>query len=156
MKLTILTIGKKDDSLYAAGVADFTARTQHYFDTSWKILSSAKNTTAPTETQKKEEGQALLKNINSDDFVILLDERGNTISSVIFAELLQKHLSRSTKRIVFIIGGAFGVSDEVWKRTNFTLSFGKMVFPHQIMRLLLIEQIYRAGTIIKGEKYHHQ
>jgi 23S rRNA (pseudouridine1915-N3)-methyltransferase len=156
MKLVMLTIGKKDEVKYAAAVAEFSQRTQHYFDISWKIIPSAKNTNAPTETQKKEEGQALLKNINSDDFVILLDERGNTISSVIFAELLQKHLSRSTKRIVFIIGGAFGVSDEVWKRTNFTLSFGKMVFPHQIMRLLLIEQIYRAGTIIKGEKYHHQ
>lgn len=156
MKLSILTIGKKDDPLYATAVADFTARTQHYFHTAWKILPSAKNVNAPVETQKKEEGETILKNIKADDFVILLDERGNTISSVVFAELLQKHLSRSTKQVVFVIGGAFGVSDEVWKRANFTLSLGKMVFPHGIVRLLLIEQIYRAGTILRGEKYHHQ
>ena len=156
MKLTILTIGKKDDPLYASAVADFTARTQHYFDTSWKVLPNAKNTSAPVETQKKEEGETILKNIRDEDFVILLDERGNTISSNVFAELLQKHLSRSTKHIVFVIGGAFGVSDEVWKRANLSLALGKMVFPHGIVRLLLIEQIYRAGTILRGEKYHHQ
>jgi 23S rRNA (pseudouridine1915-N3)-methyltransferase len=156
MKLGLITIGKKDEQKYAAAIVDFTSRTQHYFDTTWKILASAKNTSAPVETQKKEEGETILKNIKDEDFVILLDERGNTISSNVFAELLQKHLSRSTKQIVFVIGGAYGVSDEVWKRANFTLSLGKMVFPHGIVRLLLIEQIYRAGTILRGEKYHHQ
>ena len=156
MKLQIITVGKKDDPKYADAIADFTDRTSHYFDIEWKIISSAKDVTAPTEKQKLDEGERMLKTISQDDFVILLDEKGNNISTPVFAELLQKHLNRSTKNLTFIIGGAYGVSQEVLKRANFTWSLSKLVFPHGLARLILIEQIYRAGTILKAEKYHHQ
>jgi 23S rRNA (pseudouridine1915-N3)-methyltransferase len=155
MKLTIITIGKKDEPEYADAIADFTRRAGHYFDIEWKILPSAKETSAPIEKQKQEEGEKILSKIQPADFVILLDERGNSISSITFADMLSKHIDKGTKHIVCIIGGAFGVSEVVLKRANFTLSLSKLVFPHQLVRLLCIEQIYRAGTIIKGEKYHH-
>ena len=156
MKLTIITIGKKDEEKYAAAIADFNARATHYFDISWEILSACKNTALPTDLQKKEEGVRILKKINKEDYVILVDERGNSISTPTLADLFQKHIDVGTKSMILIIGGAFGCSDEVFKRADFTLSLSKLVFPHQLVRLILIEQIYRAGTIIRGEKYHHQ
>ena len=156
MKILILTVGKKDEGKYKEAIMDFTLRTQHYFDIQWMLIKGASQPHAPTENQKKEEAENILKNILTDDFVILLDENGNSISSPVFSDLLQKHLNKSTKRIIFVIGGAYGVSNEILVRANFTLSFSKMVFPHGIARLVLIEQIYRAGTILRGEKYHHQ
>ena len=156
MKIQIITIGKKDEPKYVDAISDFTTRARHYLDTEWKIVSGAKDVTAPTEKQKQEEGEKILKILSDDDFVILLDEKGNNISTPVFAELLQKHLNRSTKNLTFIIGGAYGVSQEVLKRANFTWSLSKLVFPHGLARLILIEQIYRAGTILKAEKYHHQ
>ncbi len=156
MKITILTVGKKNTPEYTAAILDFSNRVQHYFDTSWILVPPAKNVSAPEEVQKQEEGEKILKHLKKDDYVVLLDERGNTMGSLGLSEFIGKHQSAGTKHIVFVIGGAFGVSQEVLTRANFTLALSKLVFPHQLVRLVLVEQLYRAGTILKGEKYHHQ
>jgi 23S rRNA (pseudouridine1915-N3)-methyltransferase len=156
MKITILTVGKKHSAEYAAAIEDFSLRVQHYFDTTWVILAPAKHPSAPEREQVQEEGQRILAYIKKEDYVVLLDERGNTMGSLGLAEFFDKHQKAGTKKMVIIIGGAFGVSKEVLTRANFTLAISKLVFPHQLVRLILIEQLYRTGTILRGEKYHHQ
>jgi 23S rRNA (pseudouridine1915-N3)-methyltransferase len=156
MKITIISVGKKNSAEYETAIADFTSRAQHYFDTEWLILPATKNSSAPEALQKQEEGERILKAIKKEDYVVLLDERGNTMGSQTLAEFFEKHQIAGTKKIIVVIGGAFGVSKEVLARANFTLALSKLIFPHQLARLILIEQLYRAGTIIRGEKYHHQ
>jgi 23S rRNA (pseudouridine1915-N3)-methyltransferase len=156
MKITILTVGKKNTPEYDGAISDFSARVQHYFDITWVVLSPAKNPSLPSDAQKQEEGERILKQIKKEDYVVLLDERGNTIGSDGLSEFIGMHRAGATKHMIFVIGGAFGVSGEVLKRANFTLALSKLVFPHQLVRLILIEQLYRTGTILKGEKYHHQ
>jgi len=104
---------------------------------------------------KKVEGTMVLNQINKDDYLVLLDERGKNISSPALAELLQQRANESTKRIILLIGGAFGVDETIFKRANFVWSLSQLVFPHLIVRLILAEQVYRACSIIRNEKYHH-
>jgi 23S rRNA (pseudouridine1915-N3)-methyltransferase len=156
MKITIITIGKKHALEYEAAITDFTVRAQHYFETEWLVLPACKNNVLSEEVQKQEEGERILKQIKKEDYVVLLDERGNTMGSTGLAEFLEKLQTVGTKKVYFVIGGAFGVSRAVLMRANFTLALSKLVFPHQLVRLILIEQLYRAGTILRGEKYHHQ
>lgn len=108
-----------------------------------------------TDQIKMVESDLLLKNIEPNDEVVLLDETGNQLSSVELSNRLQRYMNHGNKNVVFIIGGAFGVSEELMRRSNYTLSLSKLVFPHQLVRLILIEQLYRAHTILAGEKYHH-
>jgi 23S rRNA (pseudouridine1915-N3)-methyltransferase len=147
MKIQIISVGKKNDSGISDAINDFTERIGHYAPIEWKIV--------PSGNSMAEEGKSISPIIDPTDYVILLDEKGKAVSSLGLAQILANRLNASTKKLVFIIGGAFGVSDEVKNLADMSLSFSQLTFPHQIVRLILTEQIYRAFTILRGEKYHH-
>ncbi len=157
MKIQFWSIGKAHEKYIREGVEDFTGRINKYFKAEWNIIAPPKNAGVMSEAElKKQEADIILQQLNDDDFLILLDERGKNISSIELSELLQKRANESTKRLVFLIGGAFGVHETVMKKAGFTWSLSKLVFPHMLVRLILAEQVYRACTILRNEKYHHQ
>ena len=153
MKVTFITAGKTHDNDLKAAIDDFSKRIEKYFPFNWQILSTKQYNVA--SEQKKYESGIMLAQITKDDFVILLDERGKLFTSVEVADLIQQTANASKKRIVLIIGGAYGVEQSVFDRANIVWSLSKLVFPHQLVRLILAEQFYRACTIIRNEKYHH-
>jgi len=146
MKILIISPGKTHDHTIADGVAEYEKRLGKRLPVEWAF---------PAIGDKTSEGVAILKQLKPGDFVILLDERGKDISTPGLAELLGAHLQSGTKRLVFIIGGAFGVDDAVKSRADRTLKLSSLVFPHMLARLILIEQLYRAVSILDGGKYHH-
>jgi 23S rRNA (pseudouridine1915-N3)-methyltransferase len=156
MKIQCWSVGKTNESYVQEGILMFTKRIAHYYPIEWNIISAAKNATQLSEEEiKQQEGIAIMKQLKQDDFLILLDERGKMMSSMDLAAFIEARANESRKQIVFLIGGAFGVSKEVMERANYKWSLSALVFPHQLVRLILTEQIYRACTIIKNEKYHH-
>ena len=156
MKLKLVSIGKQHEKYIKEGVEDFTARIQKYYPAEWQIIASPKNAASLSESElKKAESVLVLSQLQKEDFLILLDEKGKMISSVELSTLLQQRANESSKRLVFLIGGAFGVDTALKERANFTWSLSKLVFPHMLVRLLLAEQVYRACTIARNEKYHH-
>jgi 23S rRNA (pseudouridine1915-N3)-methyltransferase len=156
MKLRLCSIGKPHEKYIKDGVDDFTSRIQKYYLTDWQIIPPPKNAAALSEADlKKAEALLVLSQLQKDDFLILLDERGKQISSIELSVLMQQKANNSTKRIVFLIGGAFGVDEMIKQRANYIWSFSKLVFPHMLVRLMLAEQVYRACTIARNEKYHH-
>ncbi|MFY7898643.1 MAG: 23S rRNA (pseudouridine(1915)-N(3))-methyltransferase RlmH [Chitinophagaceae bacterium] len=156
MKILLASVGKQHENYIQQGVSDFSARIGKHFSCDWCIIAPPKNAASlPEAALKKAEAQLILAQLQKDDFVVLLDERGKNISSIDVANLLQQQANKSTKRIVFLIGGAFGVDELITKRANFIWSLSKLVFPHMLVRLMLSEQVYRACTILKNEKYHH-
>ena len=152
MKMKIIAIGKKHEKWVAGGIEMFEKRLKKPFEVEWQILA---HSNFAEEKAREEETLRILEKIKSNDFVILLDERGKNISSPEFSKLLSNGFVNS-QNFVIVIGGAFGVTEELRKRANFVWSLSKMVFPHQIVRLILIEQIYRAQEISSGGKYHHE
>ncbi len=146
MKLLIISPGKGHDSTVADGIAEYTKRLSKRLPIEWAF---------PPAGTKESEAAAIIKLIKKDDAVLLLDERGKDIDTPGFASLLDKHMQSGTKRIVCIIGGAFGVSEEVAARATTTLKLSSLVFPHMLVRLIITEQMYRAVSIIDGGKYHH-
>jgi len=157
MKLHFWSIGKAHDSYVKEGVDLFTKRITNYYPVEWNILSMPKNSATLSETDlKKKEGEMVLNNLQKEDYLVLLDERGKQLKSEGVAQLIQSRANESVKNIIFLIGGAYGVSDSVAQRSNFTWSLSPLVFPHQLVRLVLAEQIYRACSINRNEKYHHQ
>jgi len=156
MKIILCSIGKPHDANLKAAVEDFTKRITNYFTVGWLLIPPPKNAgVLSSDDLKKAEASIVFNQLSKDDYLVLLDERGKNISSPELAELIQQRGNESTKRLVFLIGGAFGVDDAVFKRANFIWSLSKLVFPHLIVRLILSEQVYRACTIIRNEKYHH-
>jgi 23S rRNA (pseudouridine1915-N3)-methyltransferase len=155
MKITIFAIGKKHDAKLSSAIDEYTKRLSHYCPITWKLVDAKITASMNIEDIKKTETEAIMNQLKPDDKVILLDETGTLLSSVENANALQKHLNKATKHLVFIIGGAFGVTDELKQRANFVWSLSPLVFPHQLVRLILIEQLYRGFTILAGEKYHH-
>ena len=156
MKLLIISVGKPHELYVKSGITDFSQRINNYFKADWQIISAPKNAAKLSEDDlKKAEAELILQNIQKDDFLVLLDEKGKLISSPELAKFLQQRANESYKRVVFLIGGAYGVDNAVAQRANFTWSFSPLVFPHMLVRLLLSEQIYRACTILRNEKYHH-
>lgn len=156
MKLQLWSVGKPHETYLKTGIEDFTKRINNYFPAEWHIIPSPKNAGSLSETElKKAEAAIILTLLHKDDYLILLDERGKQISSPELAQWLQQRANESTRRIVFLIGGAYGVDATVMKRANYTWSLSKLVFPHMLVRLLLAEQVYRACTILRNEKYHH-
>jgi 23S rRNA (pseudouridine1915-N3)-methyltransferase len=153
MKIWLISFGKQQDASTKDALDDFTRRVTRYFPCEWKLLTPSK-LTDPTQI-KKQEAQIFLQQLQTDDFLVLLDERGKNISSPELAELIQRRANESRRQLVFLIGGAYGVDSTVQQRANFTWSLSKLVFPHQLVRLLLAEQVYRACTILRNEKYHH-
>ncbi len=156
MKLQLWSIGKAHEAYVKDGIADFTKRINKYFTADWLVMAPPKNAAVLSEADlKKAEAEIVLQQLGKDDYLVLLDERGKQLSSPELAQLLQQRANESHKKIVFLIGGAFGVSDAVMQRANYTLSLSKLVFPHMLVRLILAEQVYRACTILRNEKYHH-
>jgi len=156
MKFKLISIGKQHEKYIKEGVEDFTARIQKYYPAEWQIIAPPKNAASLSESDlKKAESVLVLYQLQKDDFLILLDEKGKMISSVELSALLQQRANESSKKLVFLIGGAFGVDATLRDRANFTWSLSKLVFPHMLVRLILAEQVYRACTIARNEKYHH-
>jgi hypothetical protein len=150
--MKIIAIGKKHEKWVLNGIELFEKRLKKPFDLKWDILP---HSNFAEEKAREEETQRILAKIKLSDFVILLDERGKNISSPELAKMLSNGFVNS-QNFVIVIGGAFGVSEELRQRANFVWSLSKLVFPHQIVRLILVEQIYRAQEISSGGKYHHE
>ncbi|HYE23222.1 MAG TPA: 23S rRNA (pseudouridine(1915)-N(3))-methyltransferase RlmH [Candidatus Paceibacterota bacterium] len=146
MKILIISPGKAHSPELRDAIAEYETRLRSALPVEWAF---------PSISDKDGESVAILKLIKTDDVVVLLDERGKEINSPGLAELLEGNLNVSTKRLVFVIGGAFGVSDAVIARADRTLKLSSLVFPHMLVRLILIEQLYRAWSIRTGGKYHH-
>ena len=157
MKITLLTVGKTDKDGVRQGTDIYVSRLKHYIPFTISEIPELKNVSALSKDQiKTKEGELILKNLKPSDDVILMDEHGKEYTSVDFASLLQKKITYEGKDIVFIIGGAFGFSDEVYRRANSKISLSRMTFSHQMVRAIFAEQIYRAFTIMRGEPYHHE
>ncbi len=157
MRIAIWSVGKQHENFVKEGVEDFTRRISRYFNVEWKIIPPPKNAGLLSEIDlKKKEGEIILQTLNKEDYLVLLDERGKQISSEGLATFIQSRANESHKQIVFLIGGAFGVDEMVLSRANYKWSLSPLVFPHQLVRLILSEQLYRACTILKNEKYHHK
>ena len=156
MTIYCWTIGKPSENYVKEGILLFSKRIEHYYAISWQIIpppKQAANMDAPT--LKEEEGKKVLALLQPTDKLVLLDERGINLFSQDVAALLQKNAEQGTKNLIFLIGGAYGVSDAVKKRADFCWSLSNLVFPHMLVRLILAEQLYRACTIMRNEKYHH-
>lgn len=157
MKIHFWSIGKNHEPYIKAGVEEFTNRISKYFKVQWTIIPVPKNAAMMSEMDLKEKEAALVLDLlEKDDYLIALDERGKQISSEGLATFIQKRTNESTKNLVFLIGGAFGLGEAVLKKADFRWSLSELVFPHQLVRLILAEQVYRARTILRNEKYHHK
>jgi len=151
MPLHIITVGKKHESWVSEGIERYQKRLKAPFNLEWVLLphSSLEGLSA-----RQEESGRILSRLDAYDYIVLLDERGKLIDSPAVSRLLEERLN-SSQKIALVIGGAYGVTDEIRNRANFTWSFAPLVFPHQLVRLMLIEQIYRAQEIARGGSYHH-
>lgn len=154
MKISICSVGKANESYIKEGVDQFTKRIGHYYPIDWLLITPSK-LTEPTQI-KKAEAESILKVLAKTDVLILLDEKGKMLDSPGLAKLIQQKANQSAQRIVFLIGGAYGVDQIIKERANFTWSLSELVFPHMLVRLILAEQVYRACSILANEKYHHE
>jgi 23S rRNA (pseudouridine1915-N3)-methyltransferase len=157
MKIQLWSIGKNHEDYIKNGVEDFTKRISKYYPVQWTIIPTPKNAAVLMENDlKKKEGELILSLLQKDDCLIALNENGKQFSSASLAKFIQSRANESAKSLVFLIGGAFGIDEIVLKKANYTWSLSQLTFPHQLVRLVLAEQIYRACTILRNEKYHHQ
>jgi 23S rRNA (pseudouridine1915-N3)-methyltransferase len=157
MKMVLLVVGKTDQDFVETGLNEFCRRLKHYISFEIEVVPDSKNTkNLSFEQQKEKEGESILKSLQAGDYVILLDERGKEFTSLQFAEYLEKKTSVVTKRMVFIIGGAYGFSRKVQNAAHEKIALSKMTFSHQFIRLIFVEQIYRAMTIRANQPYHHE
>ena len=156
MKIHFWSLGKAHEPYVKLGIEIFTKRISHYYTVEWKLISSPKNAASLSkEDFKKAESEIILNLLKPEDVLVVLDEKGKQFTSEQLAELIQFNANKSAKTLVFLIGGAFGVDEKIIKRANYVWSLSQLVFPHQLVRLILAEQVYRACTIIRNEKYHH-
>ncbi|MGN6292881.1 MAG: 23S rRNA (pseudouridine(1915)-N(3))-methyltransferase RlmH [Chitinophagaceae bacterium] len=157
MRIQLWSIGKAHEPYVKNGVEDFTKRISNYFKVEWVIIPQPKNAGMMSEMDlKKKEAEVVMEWLDKDDYLVALDERGKQFSSEGLADFMQARANAGTKKLVFLIGGAFGIDGTVLKRANHTWSLSQLVFPHQLVRLILAEQLYRACTILRNEKYHHK
>ncbi|MEO6894503.1 MAG: 23S rRNA (pseudouridine(1915)-N(3))-methyltransferase RlmH [Ginsengibacter sp.] len=156
MKIHLWSVGKSDEPYVKEGVAVFTKRISHYYPVEWKIFSNAKQKNSLSQNEANyQEAIVLLNSLDKSDLLIALDEKGKQWSSEEVSEFIQQSANQSSRNLIFLIGGAYGLHETILQRANFTWSLSKLVFPHQLVRLILAEQIYRACTILRNEKYHH-
>lgn len=156
MKILLLVIGKTDEDYLVTGIKKYVGRLGHYASFELKEIPDIRNRkTLSEDQQKKAESFLLLQQLQPSDQVVLLDERGKQYTSVEFSEIIEKRTASGTKRIVFIIGGPYGFAQEVYDRADAQMSLSPMTFSHQMVRLIFVEQLYRAFTILKNEPYHH-
>jgi 23S rRNA (pseudouridine1915-N3)-methyltransferase len=157
MKISLWSIGKAHDPYVKTGTEEFTKRISKYFTIEWTVIPVPKNAGMLSEMDlKKREGEIILQWLRPDDYLIALDERGKQMTSEGLAQFLQQRATESSKNLVFLIGGAFGLGEEVLQRAKLKWSLSQLTFPHQLVRLILAEQVYRACSIMKNEKYHHK
>lgn len=156
MKIELWVIGKTAFKYLDEGIAVYEKRLKHYTSFDLVVIPDIKNPPLSIEALKTKEGELILNKLTKDDFFILLDENGKQNTSIDFSKFIEQQQMNATKRIVFQIGGAYGFSDAVYARANQKLSLSKMTFSHQMIRLFFVEQLYRAFTILKGEKYHNE
>lgn len=157
MRTTLLTVGKTDISWVREGLETYVSRLSHYTRFSLVEIPELKGVSSfSKDAIKQKEGDLILRQLGASDFVVLLDEHGREYRSVEFAAMLQNLMSRTSRDIVFVIGGAYGFSDAVYSRADAKLSLSKMTFSHQLVRTIFAEQLYRAFTIMRGEPYHHE
>lgn len=157
MQISLLAIGKTDNADLQSLINSYQKRLGHYVKFSFEVLPDIKNAkNFKEDQQKKKEGELILKKISTSDVLILLDEKGKEMNSINFASYLQKHMNSGIKNLVFVIGGPYGFSEEVYLRAQGKLALSKMTFSHQMVRLFFIEQLYRGFTILKNEPYHHR
>ncbi|HBK82350.1 MAG TPA: 23S rRNA (pseudouridine(1915)-N(3))-methyltransferase RlmH [Flavobacterium sp.] len=157
MNIKLITIGKTDHKEFQKLIDEYAKRLNFYIRFEIEFIPDVKNAKSLSETQQKEkEGSLLLSKIAPTDYLILLDENGKSFSSVAFSQFLQKKMNAAIKTLVFVIGGPYGFSDEVYKKAQEQISLSQMTFSHQMVRLFIVEQLYRGFTILKNEPYHHQ
>ena len=157
VKILVLAIGKTDEQWVQEALLKYSKRLQHYIPFEFEVIPDLKNTKNLSEAQQKEkEGALILKKLNPTDEVFLLDEKGKEYRSVEFAKYLQHQMNSSVKRLVFIIGGPYGFSSQLYAKAHGNLALSKMTFSHQMIRPFFLEQLYRAMTILKNEPYHHE
>ncbi|MFA6768394.1 MAG: 23S rRNA (pseudouridine(1915)-N(3))-methyltransferase RlmH [Parabacteroides sp.] len=157
MKIALIVIGKTDAAYFAEGINEYKCRLSHYIPFTMEVISDIKNAKSLNESQQKEkEGEQILKALLPGDYVVLLDEGGKEFTSMQFASYLEKKMQNVPKRLVFIIGGPYGFSEAAYKTASEKVSLSKMTFSHQMIRLIFVEQLYRAMTILNHEPYHHE
>ena len=157
MKIKLIVVGKTNAKYLLEGEREYENRLKHYTKFEEIIITDVKQSGKLSENElKKKEGQLILGKLESSDHVILLDEKGKSFSSLQFSEFLQQKMNSSLKSLVFVVGGPFGFSDDIYQRANSKLSLSKMTFSHQMVRLIFKEQLYRGFSILRGERYHHE
>lgn len=158
MKITLIQIGKTSQNYLTEGINEYQGRLKHYCNFEIHTILPPKQilSSQHVELIKKTEGNLVLSKLMPGDYIVLLDDKGKELDSPSFAEYINHHQIKSTKNLVFVIGGAFGFSEDLYAKANLKLSLSKLTFSHQMVRLFFIEQLYRSFTIIKGESYHHQ
>lgn len=156
MNIVLLTVGKTEASYWKEALAEYQRRLQHYVPFELQVLPDIKNTKNLTMSQQKtQEGVLIRKAMQAGDWFVLLDEQGKEYTSMQFAAYLEKKIQIVSRRLVFVIGGPYGFSDEVYQMASERLSLSRMTFSHQMIRPIFVEQLYRAMTILRGEPYHH-
>lgn len=157
MKICLLVIGKTDAGYFSQGIQEYENRLKHYLPFEMQVIPDIKNVKNLSEEQQKEkEGELILKNLLAGDYLVLLDERGKDFSSLQFASYIEKKTHTISKRLIFVIGGPYGFSKAVYDKAAEKISLSKMTFSHQMIRLVFVEQLYRAMTILNNEPYHHE
>lgn len=157
MKIVLIVVGKTDKDWLAQGIAEYAGRIEHFAPFQITVIPDIRNTRSmDMKVQKELEGDAILRQLSPGDDVILLDDKGLELTSSQMATWLEKRMSQSSKRLVFIIGGPYGFADKVYAAANGKISLSRMTFSHQMVRLIFTEQLYRAFTILKGIPYHHE
>lgn len=156
MKISLFVVGKTNHNYLSPGIDDYTKRINHYIPFNIQYIADAKNTKNLSQAQQKQaEGQNLLNAFDKSDYVVLLDERGKGFTSKDFSSFIEKKMQTVAKRLVFVVGGPYGFSEDIYQRANEKISLSKMTFPHDLIRLIFTEQLYRSFTIMNNEPYHH-
>nr|WP_299389410.1 23S rRNA (pseudouridine(1915)-N(3))-methyltransferase RlmH [Allomuricauda sp.] len=157
MQITVLAIGKTDSTELTRLIHMYEKRLGHYIKFQLKVIPDIKNSKNLSESQQKEkEGELLLNQLQPSDVLVVMDENGKQLTSMEFSRFLQKKMNSGLRNLVLAIGGPYGFSDAVYQRSNEKLGLSKMTFSHQMVRLFLVEQLYRGFTILRNEPYHHQ
>jgi 23S rRNA (pseudouridine1915-N3)-methyltransferase len=156
MKLLLMAVGRTNIDFVRRGIDEYLKRLSHYLPVEVKIIPDLKRTAGLTEAkQKEQEGTAILSSLQVSDRVILLDEKGKEYTSEEFASFMEKQMASGVKRLVFVVGGPYGFSTDVYNRADGKLSLSRMTFNHEMVRMFFVEQLYRSQTILRGEPYHH-
>ena len=157
MKIELIVIGKTDAKYFMEAINEYRNRLIHYLPFEMQVIPDIKNVKNLSESQQKEkEGELIIKSLQQGDYLVLLDEKGKDFSSMEFARYIEKKMQTVPRRLVFVVGGPYGFSEAVYKAAAEKISLSRMTFSHQMIRLIFIEQIYRAMTILNHEPYHHE